>query len=184
MQIKNKTHWRTDQLKAFASKVAAVELDAGQRKKLTIECVHSRSRGISGCAWRRASLIRIRIPRQLERVNKPALAMVLAHEMAHVRGLPGGRSSELAMRSSDVYGYRGKYKEHYAWANELPLEQKPPKLKPKIDAATRARDKRERIEQLIRQWETKRKRAETAIKKYRRHLRYYDKRLAAMDADA
>lgn len=173
MKIVNDTHWQTKHLRAFASRVAKEELEPAKRKRLVVHFVHSRWRQPSGWAYIKGNTCRIRVPR--DGVDKCGLAMILAHEFAHCRGFGSGRSNELALRSSARYGYRGDYASFYSWAVGMPLERKAVKRKPKPTPDIKA----DRIRELIVQWDRKKRRAETALRKYRKRLRYYEKRAAA-----
>lgn len=177
MKIVNETHWQTAQLRAFVTRVALAELEPAKRKVVTIRFVHSRTRGPSGYATVNGTSCTVRVPRR--DVNKPALAKVIAHEFAHLRGWEGGRSNELFMRGTARYGYRGNYQEYYAWTNDLPLDVQPPKPKNAIPPEQKDEKKIAGIQAALKRWESKKKRAETALKKYRRKLKYYEKKVAA-----
>ena len=181
MKIVNKTTWRTDHLRAFAARIADREITSRDvRKRLTVTFVHSRSRGASGHAG--GGYVTVRVPRPGRRSTiKADLAMVLAHEFHHVETGRSGRSVEIHWRRSVRYGWHPDRHEYYAWANELPLEQKPPKAAPpKPTGVDKAARELVRLAKLIAGWESKRKRAESALKKYRAKRRYYEKRLAAL----
>jgi hypothetical protein len=64
--------------------------------------------------------------------------------------------------------------EIYAWAEAMPIERKPPRLKarPTIDA------KLTKVASMVTRWQTKVKRATTALKKWQRKERYYTKLVA------
>lgn len=51
MRVINGTPWRTDHLRAFAYKAADQWLDAPDRKRLVVEFVNARTRGVSGQAY-------------------------------------------------------------------------------------------------------------------------------------
>ena len=53
MKIINGTPWRTDHLRAFARKAASEWIDPPDRKRLVVEFVSARTRGVSGYAYYR-----------------------------------------------------------------------------------------------------------------------------------
>ena len=53
MKVINRTPWRTDHLRAFARKAASEWIDAPDRKRLVVEFVSARTRGVSGYAYYR-----------------------------------------------------------------------------------------------------------------------------------
>ena len=122
MKIINRTHWRTDHLRAFLSRVAETELTAGRRKRLTIELKYNRQkdRGLcSGHAQCPGDRMTVMVPSLL--VNKVDLAMVIAHEMAHTRGV-----RHAAMRGNPAYRrVHPRTESIYSWAVDQPLEMKP-----------------------------------------------------------
>ena len=65
MKIINKTHWRTDHLKAILQKAAVVELEPAKRRKLVVEVTYTGKRhgGASGCAFVGGNWARVRIPK-------------------------------------------------------------------------------------------------------------------------
>lgn len=175
MKITNQTHWRTDHLKAFVNRVAQDELDPEKRKSFRVYFTYARGHGFSsGHAPYHGNRIHIRLSsgNNGKLPSKTDLAMVIAHEIAHSRGMhhwqmQGGR-----------YNRRGDYKERYAWAELLPLEKK--EKKPKL-----VDQQQIRYQQVLagqKRWESKLKRAQTALRKLRQKERYYSKALAAKRA--
>jgi len=71
MKIINKTHWRTDHLKAILRIAAEVELEPAKRKRLTVEVTYTGTRrgGSSGCAVIGGTWARVRIPKGPEQPN-------------------------------------------------------------------------------------------------------------------
>lgn len=190
MRIINKTRWATAHLRAFASRVGLQELEVSKRRLIVITFEHRRgpcgSYGSSGRAWRGGTRAIVRLPspesmaklsQERQQYSRLDLATCIAHEMAHLRGLCGERD----MRSSVRYG-RAKGRDRlYAWALYLRLEAKPARTKPKASPAEKAEAKALGIESRIKQWEAKKRRADNALRKYRMRLKYYNKRLAAMN---
>lgn len=181
MRIINETKWKTEHLREFVRRIVPNELDPEKRKGVVIRFVNARNRGVSGWAYRNSRRCRIIVPKPGSKIEhlKEALAKVIAHELAHLQGRPGGRSSELNMRGSDRYGYRGDYVTYYAWAKELPLEPQEEQHKAKPATDDKYAVEIARMEKLMSGWERRKKRAETAIKKYARKIKYRQGRLAA-----
>lgn len=176
MRIENLTKWKTAHLKAFVSRVAAVELTPEQRRKLKVEIVYNRAGKnqsyVSGCAYLRSNWMRVRVgAHQIDRIN---LAHTIAHEMAHTRGMQHSQ-----MSGNPEYSRVGNWREVYAWADELPLETNAPKPKPDVQSV-----RFQRILNNIRNWETKFKRASNALKKLRKQKKYYEKVLAAKGSES
>jgi len=178
MKIINKTKWQTKHLRAFVSKVAQDELEPEKRKRVIVAFVPARQqRGCTGYAYVGGRSCQINVPTKSDPAQwKRSLASTIAHELAHLHGHKGERW----MRRSKRYGYTKHTGERYAWADAMPLEEKPAQLKPKATPAEKAEAKRKATEKLIKQWETKEKRAKWFLRKYRKRLRYYERRLAAM----
>jgi hypothetical protein len=65
MKIINKTHWRTDHLKAILQRCAEMELEPAKRRRMVVTIVYSGKRhdGSSGCAYVGGTRARIRIPK-------------------------------------------------------------------------------------------------------------------------
>ena len=177
MRVINKTNWRTDQLKAIAQRVAKDELDPEKAKRMTITFETTRPRykraySSGRCHYLGGNSIIVRLHKDLQ--NKTDLAGTLAHEMAHARGMDHGQ-----MRNSPRYSRVGNYREIYAYAEAMPLEHKPRKTRPAVDIQA---VRHQRTLASIKRWETKLKRAQTALKKLRAQDRYYSKALAAKAA--
>lgn len=80
---------------------------------------------------------------------------------------------------SDDFRRRIELAQEYAWAEVLGIAPKPPKAKP--TAAERRDKRRQSVLAAIKRWQTKQKRAATALRKLRTKLRRIDK--AAGKAD-
>lgn len=177
MKIENKTKWNTKQLRAFLSRVAFEELDAKQRKGLQVQIVYNRAGRkadyVSGHAYLRSNLMQINIG--AHKVDKIDLAHTIAHEMAHTRGM-----THAQMKGRPDYERVGNWRELYAWAEELPLEESQSKARPKQDVqSVRYR----RVLEGIARWETKHKRAVNALKKLRKQRKYYENALKGKEME-
>ncbi len=182
MKITNKTHWQTAHLRAFLSRIAAEELSASQRARLRFTFQYTRktgSRYSSGyaCGGRIAQVnLSKHTPCKLD------LARVIAHELAHVRGMSHrtmkgdpryDRDAQGKLQPGEIMCPRAR--EIYAWAEALPLEVKPPKASafPSIDW------KLEHVQTALARNLTKLKRLTTIVKKWRAKERYYLRKVAA-----
>ncbi len=172
MKIVNETHWRTDHLRAFIQRVAEVELDGPARKALKVTVTYNRAKDkgyVTGCAFLRSNIARLMVPRQV--VDRVDLAHVIAHELAHTRGMHHHQ-----MNRNPQYSRVSDWRERYAWAETMPLEKALPKAKAKKDVQMRRYNAALAAEG---RWMTKLKRAQTALKKLRPRLRYYERTLTA-----
>lgn len=177
LKIVNKTKWNTDHLRAFVMRARAEVFGEHARgKKLVVTFVTSRRYGsVSGYAYIGGTNSRIRIPK--DAIDKRSLAQILKHELAHNAGANGERW----MRRSKDLGFRHpEWRQTVEWADALPLEKAAPKPKP---------TKGERVERALaiaqrrkKEWQTRAKRAATALKKWTRRVAQIEKRAAAMNA--
>ncbi|MEW6210613.1 MAG: hypothetical protein AB1631_19775 [Acidobacteriota bacterium] len=170
MKIRNDTDYRTDHLRAIIQRVAVAELDPNDRKRLLVEVAYRRNgqqtigKGAIGALW-------IRLTIERDTPDKVLFAHIVAHELAHNRGL-----QHRGMKGSIRYDYVDGWREYYGWAEAMPLEKKELKTKPKSDLQIM---RYQRVLELEKGWRTKLKRAETALKKLRRKRRYYERALVA-----
>jgi hypothetical protein len=168
MQIRNRTHWRTADLKAILSKVARQELNDTdrqryQRKHLRVDIVYSRG-AHSGCAWLKSTRMRLRLPKAF--VNAVEFAWLCEHELAHVRG------QEHRQMAGDVMHFTERARARYAWAASMPIRTVEVKraVRPAPDA------KLAHAQRMLKVAETRRKRAVTLERKWVAKVRYYEKR--------
>lgn len=172
INLVNKTHWRDDHIKAFIQRIAKDERpDLCKRggKTLTCKVVYTRNRGCgsSGYAYYHSNLMTVRLPKQ--NPDKVDFAHVIAHELAHTRGV-----RHRDMTGLSRYQRVGRYREIYAWADQLPLEITPKKVKakPTTDA------KLLHAEKMLKAAMTREKRAVTLRKKWESKVKYYAKKVA------
>jgi hypothetical protein len=71
MKIINKTHWRTDHIRAILQGAARVELEPSKRRGLTVEVTYTGKRrsGSSGCAIIGGTWARVRLPKGPDQPN-------------------------------------------------------------------------------------------------------------------
>lgn len=105
------------------------------------------------------------------------LVSIVAHELAHLRGLSGERD----MRSSKWLGHR-KGHDHYAWADTYPIRRAETKKPMRLVGADADEKKRSAAEGKVLQWERKAKLAATKLKAWRGKVRYYERKVAARAA--
>ncbi len=158
-------------------------------------------KGCLGHAWIGGTTCTINVPRNFKNFDAETFAHVTAPEFAHLRGMrhvrmtgnpryawvpswrydkvlakKGGTNEEPKMQWMKMpqTGWREVVREA-GYVEGIEVRLKPKKVKPKKgDEAKMAH-----AIDLISSWETKKKRAETYIKKYRRKVRYYEKKIAA-----
>jgi predicted SprT family Zn-dependent metalloprotease len=181
MKITNTTKWQTTQIRAIVSAVMKRSPDHIKRKlivdqyrkKLHVKVVYNRQvdqGSCSGHAWFHSWSLTLKLPSQV--VDRVDMAMVIAHELAHTLGYKHQDMTGVAL-----WNRTGNWRELYCWADELPLEKMAPKRKPKGTDLQLIRYQRLLASQA--RWETKAKRAKTALTKLHKQRRYYEKQLAA-----
>ncbi len=155
MRVLNQTCYETADLRRLFQRVATDELEPVHRKRVRVEVEHSRDGSVRGFAIIRGTRCTLRLPKPPRSLNPVVLAMVAAHEFAHLRGMV----HRDGMNRSARYGWRGgAYREFYAWAIEYPIRIRQPKPKPGA---------MERIERKLATAHVGLKRAETRLKLYR-----------------
>jgi len=178
MKITNKTKYRTDDLKKFIYWVARKEgHESSYTKRLRVEAVPSR-RWHTGCAYLGSHYIKIRLPGP-DILTKPKLASVIAHEMMHNHQKHSNFqrvTTERRMRGSSRYGYYNN-EQHWAEANELELRLVEPKAKKVKGPHDRALEGQAKAAKKVQEYERKIKRQQNLLKKWRKKLKYYDKRV-------
>lgn len=176
MKVINETVWRTDQLRAILQLAAERELEPAKRKRLVVRVCYTRGGHSSGCAWvgGRHATVRIKHPESRARTwqgqdqaaavaeTVVRFASVAVHEFAHIRGMHHD-----TMPAN--YKWHGRWRDYVAWAVGMPLEPKPAKVKakPTVD------DKLAHVLRMKRLAETRLKRAQTILRKWRQRERYY-----------
>lgn len=172
MKIINNTHWRSEHLRAFITRIAQDEIEPSARKALVVTVKYNRAKDKGWCSGRAKlgrPVMTIMVPSQV--VDKIDLAHVIAHELAHTRGMDHNQ-----MRGSARYRRVGNWREIYGWAEAMPLEKEAPKKKPRADVQLQRYARALAAEQ---RWATKLKRAQTALRNLRPKLRRYERILTA-----
>jgi hypothetical protein len=180
IQIRNETNWRTNHLRAFVVRAARQAFDDDQNLwiRVTFRRVKTTATraggGVSGHAAIGGAWCVIDLSNAAP--DREDLAHVLHHEFGHMRGL---RHDD--MRGAPLWRRIGNWREHFAWALELPLEQKPAACKP--PKPTRAQ-RIEHEQRKLARWQSKRKRAETSIRSISRKIKrlQWEERRATMES--
>ena len=117
MRIVNKSHYRTSDLRRLTARLAREELSPEKAELVTVTFGYRRSRpgnhSTSGFAWLGGTKCSVNLSRH--GVDQVDLALTLAHEFAHLRGLVHRQ-----MQNSQ-YKRTGKWREWYAWAAAYPI---------------------------------------------------------------
>jgi hypothetical protein len=171
--ITNGTPYRSADLRAILSRVAADELadQPMKRKRLTVVLVRSRGT-CSGVAWKRSCHVRIRVPgRNLDPV---LFAWLAAHEFAHVRGMGHARMPTYLRH------WITRSRELWAWAAAYPIRLADTPAVPSRSALAlaRARARRDHAWAMLQKADTRLKRATTIQRAWARKLRDAERRLA------
>jgi hypothetical protein len=168
VKIVNHTRWQTRDIRAVLARVALTELDGDHNRRVVVTLKPGRDRfdyghvsghAILGQHGYRASHMTLLLPARV--LDPVSLAATAAHEFAHLRGL-----THAQMRGAPRYTYAEGWREVYAWAQAYQVRKIEPKPAPSLDARRQA--KLQKSESMIRLWETRVRRAQTWLKKWRR----------------
>lgn len=185
MKLSNETVWRTDQLRALIARVAEEELDPEIRRRLLVEIRPGRRRYIHGRAGLGGAHVRLWLPAPVTRslresadgrpvrrlLNAARLAFVVAHELAHCRGMDHRK-----MRGNPRYSWVEGWEAFYGWAAEIAIEPQPAPPRPGLAARRQARVEHARA--LLARWERAARLAARRAQRWRRRLRAAERRLA------
>jgi hypothetical protein len=163
VRLLNSTHWQTADLARIVRRVAAEELNPNHTRAFTVYVRYNRggdkSTYSSGCAPVHGNWIRVMVPSGA--VDPVDFAHVVAHEFAHARGM-----EHKDMRGSRRYQRVAGYRDFYAWAADMPITKRQQAPRPTVEDRRDARFAHAVAKVL--EWETKLKRTQTALKKWRR----------------
>jgi hypothetical protein len=104
------------------------------------------------------------------KLDMPAVAKTIAHEMAHMRGLKHGPD----MHCGRYSWTHGDYRAFYAWANDITIGIKT--AKPKPPAPPKVDTKLVHAMKMLEKNEAKLKRTQALVKKWTAKVKYYQKR--------
>lgn len=179
MKIVNKTHWRTDQMRAVLQRCAEMELEAPHRTRMVVEVTYRRrGGGSSGCAFVKSNWCRVRV--SSDAFDVVDFAFVACHEFAHCRGMEHRQMPRYYVRN--VYGGTATGHERYAWAAAHVVERKAPPARPTAVDLASARHRHALAMQA--KAETRAKRATTLLRKWNQKVAYYERRMAALKPSA
>lgn len=187
MRIVNKTKWETRDIMRLVNRVAQDELNPGGLKNARITIKYRRvvykqhADNIGGwCYYGSIQQPNVRMRLMLPRTNLDVvmLAMVIAHELAHAKGLKHRDMNKVR------YGWADGWRERYAYAKDFAIGVKVDPPKPTLG------DKRQKelvkAHKMVAVWTTKQKRATTTLKKWQQKAKAIERRLnsASMSAAA
>ena len=176
-RVDNKTSWSTADLRRFVAEV--VRRQGGPRRGFVIEFRNGRQSYSSGRAYVGGRWCKVTLASTGARQapDRASLALVIAHEIAHLRGLAGERD----MRSSSWLGYRSPdWRQRCVWADALPLRPAAAPKKVRLVGEALVERRLADATAKAREWERKSKLAATKLKAWRAKIRYYEKRAAAL----
>ena len=168
MRLSNSTCYSTRDLKKIFTRIANQELDPEKAKRVYFDIVYSKG-SHSGYATVGGTRSTIRLPKPPFKLDHAQVALVIAHEMAHLRGLHHGASFHCARYSWT----HGDYKTFYAWAHEYPISVRVPKPKAIVAPADA---KLTHARMMLAKNEAKLKRTAVLVKKWTAKVKYYQKR--------
>lgn len=179
MKVENKTLYRTDHIRAIIYETLRripLGVPADWMRLLRVEVTYNRHKegSSSGLTWLNKPSMRLMLPRA--QVDKVDFAHTIAHEIAHTRGF-----THNDMRGVAWYNRVGRWRELYAFAEEMPLGQKEEKGVRCPAVGLQERRYRRVLEQET-TWARKLKLAQTKVKKLKAKRRYYERALAAKKA--
>lgn len=173
MQITNKTDWNTADLRRVFSKVLArwnaVEVLKRRvpSKKLRIKINSTRWANYSGHAYYNSGFMTLNLNKTTLDVRK--VAYLFEHELAHCAGYTHKQMHQLN-------NWKTAGTARYAYVEGEVIRKKEIKPQPKVDRQALAY---QRTLDSIQRWNTKAKRAATALKKLNATRKYYEKMFAA-----
>ena len=172
MRIVNKTKWDTRDIMKLVYRVAQDELNPGGLKNGRITIKYRRNGGIGGwCYYGTIQNPNVRMRLMLPRtgLDSVSLALVIAHELAHAKGVKHSEMNETR------YKWGTGWRERYAYAQSFPIGTKAEPVKPTLD------DKRQKelrkAQGMIVKWTRRHKLAGTTLKKWQKKAKAIERRL-------
>jgi hypothetical protein len=175
VRIVNSTKWDTRGIAKLVRRVAQDELNPGGLKNARITVSYRRNGGIGGWCYygtiRNPNVrMRLKLPRTV--LDSVSLALVIAHELAHAKGM---KHREM---NSTRYSWGPGWRERYAYAKDFPVSAKAEPKKPNLE------DKRSKAHAkallMVAKWERKLKLANTMLRKWQKRARAAEKRFRAI----
>lgn len=179
MRIENKTKYKTQCLRELFSACCRMADTNVKAKELYVHVSRANTR-VSGVAFLGASVIWIKIPRKelldsgdgkkLERI----VAWVFIHELLHCDGIDHHDMNK------DWYPCGWRKARKLKWADKYLLVEEVPELTP----LKSCKQKLEHARKMVDRHKIRRDREETLIKKWKRKVRYYERRLDLLETKA
>jgi hypothetical protein len=125
MRVTNSTRWNTKDITRLIYRVAKDELQAGQLKKANIKVKYARKNStcLGDCTYGTPQDPRVNMTLNLkhpgEEIDMVQLAHVIAHELAHSKGIHHRDMGNAR------YGWTDGWREHYSWARAFPVGLNP-----------------------------------------------------------
>jgi hypothetical protein len=160
-RIANETDYQTKHLRKFVTEVAKQFLDLDGRIRF-IRFAPAK-KFISGWAVYHGANMGITLPNK--GANKRRLAFVLAHEMAHWRGMSHSQMKHNPRYDQNVDGYLDRY----SWADALPLESKTAACKP--SKYERLKSNLEHARKMLKVAQTRAKRSNSILRKWQHRVK-------------
>jgi hypothetical protein len=177
VKLLNKTCYSTRDLRKLVLRIAKGELNPEKIKRATIRFIPWRSNWTGGCAHIGGDVATIKMPNpDKHKLDMPAVAKTIAHEMAHMRGLKHGPD----MHCGRYSWKHGDYRTFYAWANEYQIGVNRQKSKPEPTPVAKTDAKLEHAKKMLVKNEAKLKRTQALVKKWTAKVKYYEKRVEAV----
>jgi hypothetical protein len=173
VKVTNDTRYPTRELRKIFTEVhrriAKYEGCLPQWKSIEVNVVYSRKRHTSGWAYRSGYYTKLCIRRGIISVH--SVAYLFAHEMMHLYGYGhnrmGNRGHSAPVDLDDIEQVLG-------FAD---IKEREPQKKKRPEGVELQQQRYLRVLELEREWQSKLKRAQNALKKYRRKKRYYEREL-------
>lgn len=185
IEIENGTAWRTADLRRFIREGCKIVFDPGDKPVVWCRVVYARRGRVTGCAYLGGTRMTFRIgkPKAGTPHDPREIGALVVHELGHLRGLTHGQMRGGARWTwKGVAGGEAAWYAAQEWAKDLPLRMEEPEKRERVTGAALVDRRAAATAAAIKRWETKAKRAATALKKLRARARYYDRRAAALRA--
>lgn len=173
MKIVNNTKYDTRDIMKLVYRVAQDELNPGGLKNARITINYRRNGGIGGWCYYgtiQHPNVRMRLNLPRTKLDVVSLALVIAHELGHAKGLKHRDMNERR------YKWGEGWRDVYAYAKDFTIREVSAPPKPTLD------EKRQKelvkAQKMVAAWTTKSKRAATTLKKWQRKVKAIEKRLA------
>lgn len=172
MKILNKTQWDTNDIHKLVTAVARDEMTTPEyRKRLLVKVAYKR-RGAHTLGWGYYDYAEIWLRLERDEIDLVSLACTIAHEIQHNHNI-----KHRNMRNV-IYGRRPGWRDHWAWAAQYTIRKNEPKAKPTAEDKNAA--KLAKAEGKLTEWQRKQKAAANKVRAWRRKVKYFDRRRAAL----